>query len=394
MTITRLHALVAAGMVDSFGLALGWTVFVLYAAESQGLGAAGAYGAAMLVGVALSAPATSWIAARLSGRRLLRLTATSEAGLRVCAFALLFAEAPLPVVAAVVMATNVAAWSAYAGMRAEVASVDARPQTMTGYVVAIAAVEALGVAAGAVLPVGAASGAGPLMLGVVAFYAASLLPTLVVAGGSHVPRARRTPLGAGVIRQARPLTAGLAVMALASGPTLLSAALALKLHGRPAVAASALAFMLGSLLAPAAASAIARRGWKPAMAWPLLGLGMIAGWVLAPVHVAALVLAQLLAGLSMSAFEGMMDVRVATGAADRHVTAALAWAASARSLGSALAIAAAPAAIALWSVTTASLTLGAVLLALVAGGALWSRRPRATLVGVRQRRQPEGETFS
>lgn len=408
MRATRLPAIVAAGVTDSFGLALGWTVFVLHAVGTQGLGAAGAYGAAMLLGVALSAPATGWLAGRLGGRDLLRVTASCEAVLRVVAFLALLREAPLPLVAVLVTLTNVAAWSAYAGMRAEVASVDGRPQTMTAYVVAVAAVEALGVAAAAVLPFGPGDPGGPLLVAVVVVYGASLLPTLLIATGSRVPRAARVPVTGGARRQRQPLAAGFGIMALASGPTLLAAALALELHGRPAVAVAALAFTVGSLLAPAAAGAMARRGSAPGVAWPLLGAGMIAGWALAPFHVAGLVLAQVLAGLSMSAFEGMMDVRVAAGAGGRHVTSALAWAASSRALGSAAATAAAPAAIGLWTLPVTSLGLTAVLATLVTAGVLASRSERrrvtsvrvvpaasrATVVHVGQRRRPEGETFS
>jgi hypothetical protein len=50
------------------------------------------------------------------------LTAATEAGLRVGTFALLLAGTPLPVVAAAVVASNVVAWTGYAGMRAEVAA--------------------------------------------------------------------------------------------------------------------------------------------------------------------------------------------------------------------------------------------------------------------------------
>ena len=59
-------------MIDSTGLAFGWTVFILAVTARQGLAAAAAYQAAMLVGVALSAPFTRWVTARLDGRALLR----------------------------------------------------------------------------------------------------------------------------------------------------------------------------------------------------------------------------------------------------------------------------------------------------------------------------------
>ena len=61
-TRRRLPALMAAGLVDSFGLSLAWTVFILEVTRQHGLAGAGACNAAMLVGVALSAP----VAARLA----------------------------------------------------------------------------------------------------------------------------------------------------------------------------------------------------------------------------------------------------------------------------------------------------------------------------------------
>ena len=39
---------------------------------------------------------------------------------------------------------------------------------------------------------------------------------------------------------------------------------------------------------------------------------MVIGWVLAPAHVAGLLVAQFLSGLSLTAFEGVMDARVAS----------------------------------------------------------------------------------
>ncbi len=108
----------------------------------------------MLVGIALSAPATAFLSARLDGRRLLRRTAVVEAALRVAMFLLLLGGAPIGLIAGVVLLTNVVAWTGYAGMRAEVAAVDSRASAMTRYAVCIAAIEAVGVATAALLPVG------------------------------------------------------------------------------------------------------------------------------------------------------------------------------------------------------------------------------------------------
>ena len=118
----RLDRLIAAGLVDSFGLSLGWTVLLLHAVSAQGLGTAAAYSSAMLVGIALSAPAAGFLAARLDGRHLLQSTAVVEGGLRGGVFALLLLGFPVPVVALLVAVTNVVAWTGYAGMRAEIAA--------------------------------------------------------------------------------------------------------------------------------------------------------------------------------------------------------------------------------------------------------------------------------
>jgi hypothetical protein len=59
----------AAGCIDSFGLAFGWTVFNLEAVYRYGLAAAALFNAAMLVGVALSAPASGQLTSRFAGER-------------------------------------------------------------------------------------------------------------------------------------------------------------------------------------------------------------------------------------------------------------------------------------------------------------------------------------
>jgi hypothetical protein len=175
----RLRSLVAAALVDSFGLSLGWTVFSLQVVHVHGLAALGACTAAMLVGVALSAPTAALLGARLDGRALLR----------VGTFALLLAGVPLPAVAVAVAATNVVAWTGYAGMRAEVAAADPRGAAMTWYMVAVAAIEAAGIATAALLPTGpGGTVAGGLLVAVVVLYGASLLPTWQVARDALVDR--------------------------------------------------------------------------------------------------------------------------------------------------------------------------------------------------------------
>jgi hypothetical protein len=372
--MTRLRRLIATALVDSFGLSLGWTVFSLQVVRDHGLAGLGLCNAAMLCGVALSAPVAARLSTHLDGRALLRVTAATEAGLRIGTFVLLLAGAPLAAVAVAVAASNVVAWTGYAGMRAEVAAADPRGAAMTWYMVAVAAIEAAGTATAALLPTGPTQPvSGGLLVAVVAGYGACLFPTWLVAGGARVPRApRRTrpaglgwsawfprpsggsrPVGlgwsAGFPRPSghwRPtplLASGGLVMLLGSGPTLLAVGLAAELHGTRWVAGSALAFALGSLVAPLAVARLERRAVPPSVAWPALGVGMVAGWAFAASNPAALLAAQLLSGMCMSALEGDMDARVASRAhSPRGVTAGLANAAALRAFGSAAAVAIAP----------------------------------------------------
>ena len=132
-----------AGLVDSFGLSLGWTTFTLVAVERHGLGAAAVYNAAMLLGIVASAPATTWLSRRLSGRRLLTAAGLVELPLRVSTLAALLLGAGSGVIAFGVFVMNVAAWTGYAGMRAEVAECDPGARAMVRYAVGIAAIEAV-----------------------------------------------------------------------------------------------------------------------------------------------------------------------------------------------------------------------------------------------------------
>jgi len=234
-------------------------------------------------------------------------------------------------------------------MRAEVAAADPRGVAMTWYMVTVAAVEAAGTATAALLPTGPGSlVSGGLLIAVIACYGGALLPTWLVAAGARVPRARpaartgpRPTLP--VLGRAPVLASGGLVMLLGSGPTLLAVGLAAELHGTRWVAGSALAFAVGSLLAPVLVARLERLALPPPIAWPALGVGMAAGWTFAAWHPLALLAAQLLSGMCMSALEGDMDARVAAGnASPRGVTAGLATAAALRAFGSATAVALAP----------------------------------------------------
>jgi hypothetical protein len=247
---------------------------------------------------------------------------------------------------------NVAAWTGYAGMRAEVSAVDASPRSMTRYAVAVAGVEAAGTALAALLPKGPA-GCPTGWLLVLAFvaYAGSMLPTVFTAR-----RARISPLhGAGrgrlpgpgipataVVRRAhagarfpsvRLLVAGGGIMLTAAGPVLLAVPITEEPHGPGWVAGAAIAFCLGTLLSTTAVGLIARLRLPAVLRWTLWGLGMLAGWIVAPAYAPMVLVAQFASGMSQTAFEGDMDARVAEQAPPAALTRDLAYSASVRALG-------------------------------------------------------------
>jgi hypothetical protein len=337
------HAVTAAGLIDSFGLSVGWTFFNLYALHTQGLAAVGAYNGALFTGVALSAPATGWLSSRLCGRRLLRTTALVEAALRVGSFALLVAGAPRSLVALAVTAMGMTAWTGYAGMRSEIAAADRRAGALAWYLGAIASIEGIGAAVAALAPVSisALERTGTLAA-ILVLYAGVLVPTFVVAGGSRVERALEPVRLRSMARHARAIAGGFGVMLVASAPALLAVGLAAKLHGRTAVAWSALAFLAGSFLAPRLATALEHRRVPAPVLWPALGVVFAGGWILAPWSVAGLVVAQFAAGVALPALEGTVDAAVAGREDGGRVTAGLAWAGAARAVGTAVAVSIAP----------------------------------------------------
>jgi hypothetical protein len=425
----RLRELLVSGLIDSFGMALGWTVVVLLGTARGGLPEAALYNAAMLGGVVLSAPVTGWLSHRLGGRALLRRSAAVEAVLRFAVLYSLIAGAPPAAVATAIVVMHVAAWAGFAGMRAEVSAVDASPRSMTRYAVCIAGVEAAGTALAALLPNGPAlHPTGWLLTAVFIVYVGSLLPTALIArrarisptipalpptdpsaapsptllslaapssaapssaapspSGALAPRRRRA---SGRGRHARPmagsashrlpapplLLAGGAVMVVAAGPALLAVPVTAELHGTTWVAGAAVAFSAGCLLSTSAVAAVGRLGLPSVLRWTLWGLGMLAGWILAPLYAPMVLVAQFAAGLCQTAFEGDMDARVAAAAPPSAVTRHLAYSASTRALGGAIAVRALPMLIAASSVSAvasgAALTLGiASLLLWIAGGA-------------------------
>jgi hypothetical protein len=125
-----------------------------------------------------------------------------------------------------------------------------------------------------------------------------------------------------------------------------------------------------------------RRALPPPVAWPALGVGMVAGWAFAAWHPAALLAAQLLSGMCMSALKGDMDARVAAGNASPHgVTAGLASAAALRAFGSAAAaVALAPRVISEAGISGLSVALATMLLATMVVTLAW-RRSQSSLPG-------------
>ncbi|WP_327001473.1 hypothetical protein OHA72_41035 [Dactylosporangium sp. NBC_01737] len=388
-----------SGLVDSFGLSLGWTIFNLVAVDRGGLALAGLFNAAMLVGVVLSAPVTGRLARYLHGRTLLLLAGGTEAILRVATLAALLAGYDGKLIAAGIVLMHVAAYAGFAAMRAEVAAVDARPQTMTRYALSIAAVEAAGAGVAALLPLH-----GACLIAVFLVYGMSLVPTILTARRARVrdaatagPSMPAAGVDGQVTRTARrehdrartgrprlpwPVLAGGGVVTLlAAGPTLLSVALASELHGHKAVAGAAIAFSAGCLLSSSAVAVVDRLRLPTQVTWPLWGVGMLVGWLLAPAHLVGLFVAQFLSGLSMTAFEGGMDARIARDAAPGTVTTVLAWSASTRALGGAVAVRLLPALVAAPAIGltsgVAAATLGAAALSALVRLRLPRRRAAA-----------------
>jgi hypothetical protein len=386
----RLREVLLSGTVDSFGNALGWTVVLLAGTARGGLGEASLYSAAMLGGVVLSAPVTGWLSRRLTGRWLLRGTATIEGLLRLVVLGGLVAGLPAGLVAIAIGLMNVAAWTGYAGMRAEVSAVDSSPRSMTRYAVGIAGVEAAGTAVAALLPKTAAGyPTGFLLVAVFLAYVGSMVPTMATARRARIgplPGApgNRLP-GPGIpttevvrrahsgvrLPSARLLIAGGGIMLVAAGPILLAVPVTEELHGSAWVAGAAIAFTLGTLLSTAAVDLVARLKLPAVLRWTLWGLGMLVGWIFAPTYAPMVLIAQFMAGLSQTAFEGDMDARVAEEAGDAAVTRDLAYSASVRALGGAISVRLLPMMVTASAIGTvasgASLVLGATALVLWAG---------------------------
>ncbi len=382
-----LTRIMLAGWIDSLCLSFAWTLLLLEILDRYGLRAAGLAGAAMLVGIALSAPVASHLSLRLGGRQLLRTAAAAEAVLRVGVFALLFLDVGVWWLAACVVVMNITAWTGYAGMRAEVAAVAPGPAALTLYGTGVAAVEALGAASAALLPASILQAMSTTVVVIVVVYVLALLPTVLVAGGSRIEPVREPRRVEVRARPSLPLVAGVLLMAIASAPTLLAVPLAAELHGRSSVAFAAIAFTLGSLTAPYVAGVVQRRAANGPTTWILCAAGMVVLWPLAPLSAAVLCAAQVLSGQFMTTLEGLLDATAAKQARG-PVTGALARATAGRALGSAAGTAAFP--VALVAVGLSVVTGGMTVLLLGAGAvvAAWSGRGRRKVVGPETQVQP------
>lgn len=363
----RLGQLLAAGVIDSTGLAFGWTIILLVVADRGGLSAGALMSAAMLVGIALSAPVSAWLSARLSARELLRILAVAEGACRLGVFLILWLRVDDRLMALLVIAMNALAWSAFAAMRAEVARAEQKSdsgRSLTWYAVAIASSEALAAGAAALLLDRTPSA--PVLAVVTAGYVLSLVPQWWV--GSHADPDR--PLWSARMPPVRPAIApaglGAVVFLLAGAPALLATVLAYELYGSTGVVVSAVAFTVCSLGATRLQAHLA--GWQPP-ALPLLGLGalLVGGWSLSGHGLIGLALAQGCAGLAQCTLEGELDNRIVSRVAAGATTAALAFASSSRALGGALSVALFPVLLHHTSVPTLTAGLAGVLLLAAAG---------------------------
>lgn len=338
----RLARLLIAGVIDSAGLALGWTVVLLVVSERAGLGGAAALSAAMLIGVGLSAPFSHWLAQRASAAATLRLLAVCEGGCRLALFALLLLDLPVALMALVTCLMNVLAWAGFAAMRAEM--VRARPagppgKPLTWYAVGIGSSEAV-FAAGASLAIGASPPPAITALVGLAF-AAVLYPTWCVGADADRTVAQHQP-GSLQIRQLAPLWAsGGILFLLASGPALLATALAYDRHGTTGVAVAALAFAAGST-ASSQVQAVLGRSARPARLRWMAGAGMIIGWTVSGTGLFGLALALACSGAFQCALEGELDSAVLLRLGGQSATGGLAAAAAVRALGGAAAVATLP----------------------------------------------------
>jgi hypothetical protein len=270
---------------------------------------------------------------------VLRSTAGVEALARISSLALLLWGAPLPLLFALVLVMNVVGWIGFAGMRVEIASAGADVTGMTRYLAVTVALEAVGASLAALLPITSDGGISSFWVGTaLVAYGASLVPTVLVASGSAVAANRQAHRAPVDVRRRKLLAAGAVLMVFGSGPTLLFVGLSAELHGQEAVVGAAIAFAVGSLLSPAATRLFSRSSTTALGSWPYWCAGMVIGWAAAPWSIPGLLFAQLLSGLCLTGFQGVMDHALAGDADDGRATTSLAQGSAARAVGSAAAV--------------------------------------------------------
>jgi hypothetical protein len=339
----------------------------LITVERRGLPALGVLNGALLLGAVGSVPATALLAKRRVARELVRLTGIAEIPARGCVLVLLLADASLPLIALAVLAMGTMSWARYAGSRALAGSLSrSYAQTLTAYIALAGIAEAGGTAAAALLP-GDPPGSGQAVVPVAIIYLLGPLPLYVAAGAFPVNPTTGFPMAERVWGvQGGAIIATAAIMLVAAGPTWLAIGIAAQLYGPRWVTAVALAEVAGTMLAPWAVMRLRRARLADAASWPLLGCGMLIGWVLAPVSAAGLVAAKLLSSACLTAFEGSVDSYVSKGGTDDQAVTALAITEAARALGAAAAVVTLPQLVSAQSVGTFSATMAALLLLLAA----------------------------
>jgi hypothetical protein len=393
-----LRPLLAAGVIDSIGLAFGWTVFLLVITKRGGLDEGALMAAAMLAGVALSAPFSAWRSPRLSPRTLLRRLAVAEGLCRAGLFVLLWIDPGALLLVPVIVVMNMLAWTAFAAMRSEVARAEeaaGHGRSLTHYTIAVAASEAL--AAGAASLLLRQTPPTAVLVAVACVYGLSLTPQWWVGTRAEPdgrPRSAQPP-GVRVVQAVLlPCGLGTVVFLLASGPALLATVLAFERYGATGVLVSAVAFAAGSLGAARLQAVLGR--WRPtAPSTFLVGALLVGGWALSDGNLIGLALAQACAGLAQCALEGHLDSRVVArleargglgteaGLEAGAVTTGLAFASSSRALGGALAVVLLPVLLDLTTLPLICATTATVLLlaALVAGAISVGRVTASFTVG-------------
>ena len=339
----RLDQVLISGVIESTGLAFGWTIILLVVAERGGLGSASLMSAAMLSGIAVSAPLSAWLSARFAPRDLLRILAVAEGACRLAVFGLLWRHADTQLMALVVIGMTALAWSGFAAMRTEVSRVEVSEvehgidsgRYFTWFAVAMASSEVL--AAGAAAFLLDHSPSTVLLTAVTVVYVLSLAPQWWV--GTYADPIRHPSVARLIDVRAviAPAGLGAVVFLFAGAPALLATVLAYSLYGSTGVVVSAVAFTVGSLGATWMQARLA--GWRPpALSLLVLGGLLIGGWSMSGHTLFGLIIAQGCAGLAQCALEGELDGRIVSRSPVDSASTALAFSSCSRALGGAVAV--------------------------------------------------------